>query len=203
MTTWEEVVASLQTLLGLSLIVGGRTALELQGYAHYLALSGPTEIHLYGNEKLPKWLTALSLKQKLVFHNAHLFETERNSLDKFSTRSWETKHGTLVISTPERAILEVLNEIPRHESFHHADMLMQGLTNLSPRRLNKLLANCHSIKTKRLFFWFAERHNYSWLSSLNKSEIDLGSGKRMLVQGGELNHKYQITVPRDLKDGGY
>src|ERR1700722_16661323 len=54
LTTWEEVVASLQTLLGLSLIVGGRTALELQGYAHYLALSGPTEIHLYGNEKLPK-----------------------------------------------------------------------------------------------------------------------------------------------------
>ena len=34
---WQEAVVSLQTLLGYPLTVGGRTALELQGYAHYLA----------------------------------------------------------------------------------------------------------------------------------------------------------------------
>ena len=35
---WEQVIVSLQTLLDYPpLIVGGRTALELQGFAHYLS----------------------------------------------------------------------------------------------------------------------------------------------------------------------
>src|ERR1700740_877491 len=38
--TWQQVVVSLQTILNYSpLIVGGRTALELQGSAHYLSQS--------------------------------------------------------------------------------------------------------------------------------------------------------------------
>jgi hypothetical protein len=201
-SSWEEAIASLQTLLDLPFKVGGRTALELQGYAHYSAPSGPTEIHLYGNIKPPKWLICLPLKQKLVFRNAHLFQAEKNSADDFSIQSWGTMYGTLVISTPERAILEVLDEIPQHETFHQADMLMQGLTNLSPRRLNKLLANCRSIKAKRLFLWFAKRHNYPWFARLNQSKIDLGSGKRMLVPGGQLDNKYLITVPKDLSING-
>src|ERR1700722_100233 len=43
--TWQQVVVSLQTLLGRTLVVGGRTALELQGYAHYLPYA-QTEVHL-------------------------------------------------------------------------------------------------------------------------------------------------------------
>src|SRR5690242_21132205 len=34
--SWQQVVISLQALLGWSVVIGGRTALELQGYAHYL-----------------------------------------------------------------------------------------------------------------------------------------------------------------------
>src|ERR1700693_2155568 len=34
---WQRVVISLQTLLEYPLAVGGRTALELQGFVHYLA----------------------------------------------------------------------------------------------------------------------------------------------------------------------
>ena len=97
---------------------------------------------------------------------------------------------------------KLLDEIPQHETFHQVDMLMQGLTNLSPRQLNRLLANCRSIKVKRLFLWFAERHNHPWFSRLNQSKIDLGSGKRMLLPGGQLNHKYLITVPKDLSTNG-
>ena len=39
------------------------------------------------------------------------------------------------VSTPERAILELLDEVPKRETFHQADVLMEGLRNLSPRRL--------------------------------------------------------------------
>src|SRR5262245_21119564 len=37
---WEQVVISLQFLLDAPVIVGGRTALELQGFAHYLSAGG-------------------------------------------------------------------------------------------------------------------------------------------------------------------
>jgi hypothetical protein len=72
------------------------------------------------------------------------------------------------------------------------------MTNFSPRRLQKLLADCKSVKVKRLFFFFAERHRHAWLKKLNKQDFDLGKGKRMLVKGGKLDRTHQITVPEDL-----
>jgi len=77
-------------------------------------------------------------------------------------------------------------------------MLMEGLANLSPRRMQKLLVGCRSVKVKRLFFFFADRHQHRWLKQLDKSKVDLGSGKRMLVRGGKFDRTYQITVPEDL-----
>src|SRR5262249_35981967 len=37
---WQSVVVSLQTILECPAIVGGRTALELQGFGHYLSRAG-------------------------------------------------------------------------------------------------------------------------------------------------------------------
>lgn len=105
---------------------------------------------------------------------------------------------TLILSTPERALLELLDELPQRETFHQVDMLMQGMTNLSPSRLQKLLADCKSVKVKRLFFFFADRHSPAWLKPLKKQKFDLGKGKRMLVKDGKLNQAYQITVPEDM-----
>ena len=66
---WEQVVISLQTLMNKSIAIGGRTALELQGFSHYLAPSGPREVHLYANEDPPSWVFRLRLNTRLVFHN--------------------------------------------------------------------------------------------------------------------------------------
>src|SRR6266536_2151558 len=67
---WQPVVISLQTLLGYPYTVGGRTALELQGFAHYLSSGRSPEVHLYGTGKPPGWVSKLSLDTRLVFHNA-------------------------------------------------------------------------------------------------------------------------------------
>jgi hypothetical protein len=115
---------------------------------------------------------------------------------------WGQSDWTLTVSTPERAILELLDEVPKRETFHQADVLMEGLRSLSPRRLQALLVDCKNVKVKRLFFWFAERHNHAWLSKIDRSAVDLGKGKRMLVRGGKLDLKYNITVPENLDAGG-
>jgi hypothetical protein len=124
-------------------------------------------------------------------------ETETH-LPDFTAQPWGQAGWVLVLSSPERALLEILNELPDRESFHQVDKLVEGLSNLSPRRLEKLLMDCKSVKVKRLFFFFADRHKHAWLKRIHKEAIDLGKGKRMLVRGGKFNAAYQITVPEDL-----
>ncbi|SDD80317.1 transcriptional regulator with AbiEi antitoxin N-terminal domain [Bradyrhizobium brasilense] len=220
--SWQQVVISLQTILNYSpLVVGGRTALELQGYAHYLAQSPATAVHLYGPKAPPTWVSKLPLKVHFVYHNdQRLFKNEpltkglgslRWNVEKGEARdetsfrggkvtelAWGQWDWPLTLSTPERAVFELLDELPNHETFEQVDALFGGLSNLRPTRLQKLLKDCASVKVKRLFLFFADRHRHPWLKRLKKEEVDLGSGKRLLVKGGVLDPTYHITVPGDL-----
>jgi len=209
---WQQLVISLNALLNLPVAAGGRTALELQGFSHYVAASGTREAHLFSNEDLPGWVSRVPLNTKLVLHSARKLFRNRDvppyftagtmppspEDSGFTEQTWGHWKYPLTVSTPERAILELLNEVPKSETFHQADVLMEGLRNLSPRRLQGLLADCRNVKVKRLFLWFADRHNHAWLQKLDRTGIDLGKGKRMLVRGGKLDTKYNITVPENL-----
>ncbi len=221
---WQQVVISLQTLLEMPLIVGGRTALELHGFAHYLSSAGPREVFLYGDKPPPGWLSKLELDVFFAYRNSkrifdeepiargfgsvgfdlHTNQSHPNDLIHGSTmdKPWGHWEWPLTLSTPERAVLELLDEVPKRETFHQADMLMEGLRTLSPHRLQNLLVDCRSIKVKRLFLWFAERHGFRWLNQIDRDSIDLGSGKRMLAKGGKLDPTYLITVPEDLHGSG-
>jgi hypothetical protein len=212
--SWQQVVISMQTLLGLDLVVGGRTALELHGLEHYLS-QATTTVYLYGSKAPPTWLKNLGGATKFAHRkDTRLFaralastaphildppaESHASRSASLTTRPWGQWNWPLVLSTPERAYLELLDELPEHETFHQADMIMEGLTTLSPARLQQLLVDCHSLKVKRLFFFFADRHRHAWFKRLDRSKIDLGRGKRMLARGGRYDGKYMITVPRDL-----
>lgn len=213
---WQQVVISLQTLLHYPLHLGGRTALELQGYAHYLPHK-TKEVHLYGPKRPPTWLNNLPLDVRFRYHNSQKlfrdgpgarvtlrFNPKGQSSDPalaeggLTIQHWGQWDWPMVLSTPERALFELLDELPGRESFHQVDKLIEGLTTLSPRRLEQLLRACHNVKVKRLFFFFADRHQHAWAKRIKKDSIDLGKGKRMLVKGGTLDSTYQITVPEDL-----
>jgi hypothetical protein len=213
--SWQSVVVSLQTLLNRHLSIGGRTAIELHGFAHYLSQS-VKEVYLYGPQHPPHWLAKLPLEARFTYRNDHrLFGdlpfprmnlTENQKLPDagdlggahFTFQTWGQWDWPFLLSTPERALLELLDELPKHESFYQVDKFVEGLTNLSPRRMQTLLAECRSVKVKRLFFFFARRHRHVWLKQIKEESVTLGAGKRMLVRGGRLDPKYQITVPEDL-----
>ncbi|ATU94441.1 type IV toxin-antitoxin system AbiEi family antitoxin domain-containing protein [Phyllobacterium zundukense] len=220
---WEHVVISLQTLLMKPLLVGGGTALSLHGFSHYLRRE-EKEVHLYGPEEAPNWLNKLPLQISFVYHNSaalfrndpitfgltslgwNLKDARHASADNlhggsFRVMPWGQWEWPLTLSTPERAILEMLDGLPAHESFDQADKIIEGLTTLSPRKLQKLLIDCKSIKVKRLFFFFADRYNHAWRKHLDKDVINFGTGKRMLVPGGRLDPTYLITVPEELCAG--
>ena len=181
---WQQLVISLNALENLPVAAGARTALELQGFSHYVPKAGSREAHLYANGAWPGWVSRVPLDTRLVLHNARrlfrdrevpAFFTKGEAAPKapedsgFTQQQGKWKYP-LTLSTPERAVLELLDEVPKRETFHQADVLMEGLRNLSPRRLQALLADCRNVKVKRLFLWFAERHNHAWLQKLDRSK---------------------------------
>jgi hypothetical protein len=200
--TWQKVIVSMQTLLGSGLSVGGRTALDLLGFSHFLSRSAPSVVHLYGTAPPPGWLAKLPLLPAFRFHRSQtLFRMlpETRALQEGTLRHIPVaSEWQLTISTPERALLEMLDELPGRESFPQVDLLMEGLGALSPRRLQLLLEDCSRVKVKRLFFWFAARHPHAWAKQVDRSKVDLGTGKRSLVKGGRLDPDLLITVPEDL-----
>lgn len=182
--------------------IGGATALGLQGYAHYLSLGDKSTVWLYGS-KIPNWLEKLPLNAELRTRSVSLFSDPefgvndaRNNLNETaSSLPWDWK---LVMSSPERAIFEALDELPDPESFHNLDMVFESLTTLRPRTLSALLRSCKKIKVKRLFFVFGDRHDHAWRKRLDPEEFDLGSGDRALVKGGKIHPRYRIMVPEEF-----
>jgi len=199
---WEHVVFSLQKL-GYSLHVGGRSALDLLGYAHYLPIQGINQVHLYSEDKLPSWVSKLDAAYRLILHKVRLFENplpEAVTTKPFGHWDWPLNYAT-----PELALLELAAEVKQTADFEVLDKLFESATSLRPQLVTKLLTNCVQVKAKRVFLWFAERHGFSWFSRLETDFVSLGSGKRVIVPGGALDKKYQISVPRKMisrdKDG--
>lgn len=197
---WEGLVASLQRMSASPVHVGGKSALELFGLGHYVSRAREKTVHLYSEDKLPTWLGKLETSYRFKWHGTKTLWSPELLFEKAFVREheWREELPPILVSCPEKAVIELLVDVPDTISFEHADELMQGLTSLSPRKLEQLLKVCRHVKAKRLFFWLAERQNYPWIKKLNYQDFDLGSGKRVVEKGGKLNQKYLITVPEHM-----
>lgn len=190
---WPGALRAIQSQLGIPVHVGGKTALEWQGYGHYIPLGKNWRLRLYGprGTRLPAWFLKHDWEVQPVFRTPHLFSTD--------SPSWLTEKSmgdySFRLSVPERAILEVLDEVPFLQPFEDARHLTEGLTSLRSELVQELLVACRSVKVKRLFLFLAEEADHQWVKQLDLSKVNLGRGKRSVVKGGQLDAKYQITVP--------
>lgn len=190
---WDGALLAVQEQLGLPIHVAGKTALQLQGYAHFLPLGKGGTLFLFGlpGTRLPAWFRNYDWESRLRYITTNLFDPEK----EVGLTKKEFGRRTIIISTPERAILEVLYLVPGEESFSEAEYLLEGLATLRPRLVQELLEQCRSIKVKRLFMYLVEKANHVWAKRLEPGKINLGSGKRLIVKGGRYDPKYKITVP--------
>lgn len=190
---WPGGLYALQEQLDLPIHAGGKTALSMQGYAHYMPMGQSTTVVLFGppDVKLPLWFKQYRWGVKIRYATTNLFVSKG---DHGLTQK-EMGFYSVTVSTPERAMLEVLYEIPKRESYEEATLLMEGLTTLRPRLVQTLLEHCASVKVKRLFMVLAERCKHAWVNKLDLSHVEFGKGKRMLLKGGRFDSKYSITVP--------
>jgi hypothetical protein len=192
---WQVVVASMHEVMAIDFHVGGMTALELHGHGHYLAPGGKQRVELCA-ENLPGWLG--KIETNAVFHkrSRKLLADPRLGVESLKSSGFSfAGQPSFPVSTPERAVLEAIDRLPEGAGFDQLDLVFQGLANLSPRRLMRLLRECRKIKVLRLFFVLADRHRHPWLAHLDKDALDFGRGDRQLVRGGRIHPIYRITVP--------
>lgn len=203
--SWESVLLSLQRILAHDVHLGGESALELAGYYHYLKLGSSPRVHFYGD--VPTWLKRLPTQARIVVHRRSIFGNDPIGIGD-SDRDAQDSRGAVNVwrwpiraSSPERAILEALDELRGGAGFDNQDKIFGSLTMLRPKQLMELLTTCRSVKVRRLFFVFADRHGHPWRKHLDASVIDFGSGPRALVRGGKIHPTYRIYVPSHFVPG--
>lgn len=191
---WEGGLYAVQSQLNLPVHVGGKSALLLKGFGHFIPQGKGWELSLFAppKTKLPTWFRNHPWEAKPRLVTFHLFETDTDL--GFSTQ--EKGAFSIQVSAPERAVLELLSLVPHEESFEEAMLVMEGLTTLRPKLVQQLLEACRSIKVRRLFLFLTEESNHPWVKKLDPSRLNLGSGKRVIQKDGVFNAKYGITVPK-------
>lgn len=185
---WPAALHVVQQEEGLPVHVGGLTALELQGYGHYMG-ERPLFLYALPRTRLPAW-TIGATGREVRFCPTNFLESAPES----SLHSMVIEGVSVTVSTPERAALEMLYHVPREVGFSEALEVAGNLATLKVDLMKTLLEGCSSVKVKRLFLYCAREAGHSWYPALDRSRIDLGAGKRELVKGGILDKEFLLTV---------
>jgi hypothetical protein len=186
-------IQALQSQLGLSVHPAAKTALILQGKSHYLEFS-TQKVQLFStsSEILPTWFKHYAWGLKMECRASSFLPPDIGMVE------YHHKSFTIKVSSPIRAIMECLYLAPKEQPLLEVYELMEGLNNVRPVSVQKLLESCTSIKVKRLFLYMAEKAGHEWMSYIKRDAVELGKGKRQIVSDGVYIPQYQITVPKEL-----
>jgi len=190
---WLAAVHAIQSQLKLEVHVGGETALELDGLYDQVPQANGQSVYIYGPKglKLPQWFKNAKFKVLPVFSKIELFSKEPiQTYSEIKFSSYGVK-----VSSRERAILELLSDVPQKKDIASVFNLFHQLSTLRPKVVQSHLENCESVKVKRLFLYIARETHQPWLPEINRTKINLGKGKRVVVKGGRFDQEFQITVP--------
>ena len=190
--TWQGALYSLQQA-GVEVHIGGRSALDMQGYSHFVAL-GREEIHLFSSSpvKLPGWFRDGDWGVDIRYFQASCLPAELG-LVSHRERDYMVRISGLV-----RAMAECLHLVPGKFDLLEAAHLMEGLRNMMPTEVAQLLSASSSIKVNRLFMYLAHRAGHAWVKHVDMSQVPLGRGKRQIIKDGVFDPRFQITVPAEL-----
>lgn len=194
--TLLATISSYNTQLDKHCIVGAYTALELRGYSHYLSMGKP-KAYLFTDKdnKLPTWLLKQDWDMDIKYMTTSFLGEGLLGV------SIETIEGhEVLLSSPERAILECLNLPEAASSLLDIYYIMESLTTLRPRLVQSLLEACTSQKVKRLFLYMAEKSKHSWFKAIDTTRITLGTSRYMATPTGKYISKYNMTIPKDLAE---
>ena len=187
---------TLQTQQKSSVHIGARSAFSILGKSHYLELNIKKVILFAANNDscLPTWFKNYEWKVNIEFHSSDFITQGIGLIDV------KIKEFNIKVSNEIRALMECLLLVPNQQELIECYELMESMNNLSPKNVQELLEHCRSIKVKRLFLYLSEKAGHEWFNYLDISKLDLGVGKRKIIDEGFLEKKYQITLPKFWKN---
>lgn len=172
--------------------VGAHSALELSGFNHYVPMGKPVLMIGHPKEdKVPNWMKNPDFEYELKFFSTKNFKTPQ--LAQFNKGDYQ-----VLASVPEQAFLECLLLAPNQYAYMDLFYIMEQLTTFRPEVVQELLENTDNIKVKRLFLYMAQKAGHEWFGKLDRSKIQLGTGKQQLSAKGVYLSDYMITIPKEL-----
>ena len=152
--------------------VGGKTALEWYGVRQYV--SQQSVLHLYGwiTTRLPDWFVQHFPAE---YHRKRLFDETPEKM--MGVNRFENRDGAPLVSTPERAFLELLDEVGVRQPLQEAREIAEGTYSLGAEVLMDLLKRCTSVKTVRLCLALGRELSLPWAGKLDAAALPKGSAR--------------------------
>lgn len=174
-----ELTGSLRLLaeLNLPLHVGGKTALSWFGFRHNVSPTAEL-LTLYTHRRkavtVPLWF---STRFPCRLTRRRLFADESFVVPLLIGMN-EPDHPGVCVSEPERAVLEMLSEVPKNQSLEEVEHLMESMVSLRTDALRQALHACVNVKTVRLFLFFAKKLSLPSANALSEEALPTGSKSR-------------------------
>ena len=152
--------------------VGGKTALDWYGVRQYV--SQKAVLHLYGwvAARLPEWFVQHFPSE---YHRKRLFDEKPEQMP--GVGRFENHDGAPLVSTPERALLELLDEVGVRQPLQEAKEIAESTYNLRAEVLMDLLRRCTSVKTVRLCLKLGRELSLPWAAKLDAEALPRGSAR--------------------------
>ncbi len=158
--------------------VAGKTALSWRGVRHNLAFR--ETLTLWGDKpaKLPDWFTT---RFPAHYQATHIFDARIPS--ELGIAPLPAGRPDVPVSTPERALLELLSDVGKRQTLEEAKHLVEGARSLRLSVLEELFSHLTRIKVVRLAYAVADDLNLPWKFIAMQHSERLAGGKRWVSKG--------------------
>jgi len=158
--------------------VGGKTALAWRGVRQNIAFR--ERLNLWGDtpRRLPDWFTE---RLPASYQATQLFD---DALPQgFGLQPLPAGDSRVLVSAPERAMLELLSDVGKAQSLAEACELVESLSGLRAKVLDQLLRHTTRIKVVRMAATCATDMKLPWAALATRHSERIGGGARWVAVG--------------------
>ncbi|NJS36582.1 MAG: hypothetical protein HC765_09425 [Brachymonas sp.] len=156
--------------------VGGKTALAWRGVRHNLAHTERLHLWVQQAGQLPPWFTQ---RFACAYQSTRIFDEALP--EDFGLAPLAGGHAQVMVSVPERALLELLSDAGKLQSLEETMQLAESLRHLRADVLETLLAHTTRVKVVRLAKAVALNFALPWADLASEHSQRLGSANRWVA----------------------
>ena len=156
--------------------IGGKSALSRRGVRHHVAFQDRVSLWSDEQARLPAWFLS---RFECTYQVTRLFDAKLPH--GFGLQPLPNGHPKVLVSVPERALLELLSDVGKTEALADVRPLVESLHSLREKVLDTLLKHTTRIKVLRLAHSLAEELSLPW-AELARAHSKRKGGARWIAQ---------------------